>query len=409
MNVGSDTKVTVLGLGYIGLPTAALLAKSGFLTAGYDVNSLVVNTINDGKIHIVEEGLEAWVSSGVKTGMLRAFNEPQPADVYIICVPTPFKLASDGCKEPDLTFIEEAVKSIAFMIKAGDLIILESTSPVGTSEYVFERLRDYSENVHDIDVAYCPERVLPGNILDEIVSNDRIVGGINPKSTAKAAQFYRNFVTGNVIETTSKVAEFCKLAENSFRDTNIAFANEISMICESMGVDVWELISLANRHPRVNILRPGVGVGGHCIAVDPWFIISRASETSRLIRQAREVNDAKPKWVIDQIRREISRFSGSPKVVCLGLSFKPDIDDLRESPALHVVDNLLGEGYDVSVVEPNVVELENYDNIELDCALDVADIVVILVGHKEFLTDDVRRRFAVKRVLDFCGVISEFS
>lgn len=407
--VKNDTRVSVLGLGYIGLPTAALLAHSGFLTSGYDTNPSVVDTVNRGKIHIVEEGLEEWVSSSIENGMLSASRQPQPADIYIVCVPTPFKVSSEGFKEPDITYVEAAIRSIAPIIKNGDLIILESTSPVGTTDYILELIRQNTSGVEDVYVAYCPERVLPGNILNEIVSNDRIIGGVDVKSTTRAAKFYRSFVSGNVLETNSKVAELCKLSENAFRDVNIAFANELSMVCETLSVDVWELISLANRHPRVNILKPGVGVGGHCIAVDPWFIVSSAAESTQLIKTARAVNDSKPQWVISQIEREVSRFEGIPKIACLGLSFKPDIDDFRESPALYIVDRLLDMGHLVSVVEPNVATLQNYDKIELEDAISACDIIVVLVRHKEFLTNEIRYRLVEKKALDFCGVLNDFS
>lgn len=400
-------KVTILGLGYIGLPTAALLANSGYLTNGCDVNSNAVDIINSGKIHIVEDGLEDWVHSSVTSGMLTASILPEPADTYIICVPTPFKLSENGVKEPDLSYIKNAVESIAPLIKSGDLIILESTSPVGTTEYVLDLINSSVGIIEDIYVAYCPERVLPGKIIHEIVANDRIVGGIDSISTTKAANFYRNFISGNVIETSSKVAELCKLSENSFRDVNIAYANELSMVCEAVGVDVWELISLANKHPRVSILNPGVGVGGHCIAVDPWFIVSSAPESSKLIQTARNINDEKPKWVINQIKSRISQLSTQPRIACLGISFKPDIDDLRESPALYVVDQLLHLGFNVDVVEPNIDESNSYNLIDLDTAINEADIIVLLVGHKEFLTHEIRQRLKENNVLDFCGVLRQ--
>ncbi|KZX77653.1 UDP-N-acetyl-D-mannosaminuronic acid dehydrogenase, partial [Oleiphilus sp. HI0009] len=320
--------VCVMGLGYIGLPTASLLGTKGYQVTGVDVSPKVVETINQGKIHIVEPDLDLLVKSAVNSGNLKASLEPCKADVFIIAVPTPFK---EGY-EPDLSYVEQATRNIAPFVESGNLVILESTSPVGTTDLVAKILSEAGHDTQgDVFVAHCPERVLPGRILIELVQNDRIVGGINEASTDAAATFYKEFVSGEVLETSAKTAELSKLTENSFRDVNIAFANELSLICDQEHIDVWELISLANRHPRVNILQPGPGVGGHCIAVDPWFIIHRNPEQAKLIRTAREVNDHKPEWVISKVREKAERFK-RPVIACLGLAFKADVDDLRESP-----------------------------------------------------------------------------
>ena len=332
--------VCVIGLGYIGLPTAALLASNGYQVNGVDLSAHVVETINKGLIHIVEPDLDAYVRSAVKSGQLKAFNSPQSGDVYMICVPTPFHEGAE-IPRPNIDFVLAAIRSIASYVKSGDMVILESTSPVGTTQKVAELLNDEGVDITKIYIAYCPERVLPGKIMTELVSNDRVVGGLTPAATKQVSDFYRTFVTGEVLETDSKTAEMCKLTENSFRDVNIGFANELSLICAKDGINVWNLIQLANRHPRVNILHPGAGVGGHCIAVDPWFIVARDPENSRIIRAAREVNNRKTDWVVEQIKiaaEDATAKSGlKPKIACLGLAFKADIDDLRESPAVHIV------------------------------------------------------------------------
>ena len=375
-------KICVVGLGYIGLPTASLLATKGFKVHGVDVSPRVVETINEGRIHIVEPDLDILVKSAVQSGNLRAGLEPVEADVFIIAVPTPFK---EG-KKPDLSYVEEASRSIAPFVRPGNLVILESTSPVGTTDNVVARiLREQGLSVDDdVHVAHCPERVLPGRILIELVENDRVVGGINEASTQVAAEFYERFVSGEVLRTTAKTAELVKLTENTFRDVNIAFANEMSMIAEEQGINVWELISLCNRHPRVNILQPGPGVGGHCIAVDPWFIVDASPKLARVIRAAREVNDAKPQWVIDKIRSCAEKFK-RPTIGFLGLAFKADVDDLRESPAVHIVREVakLGIG-DVAVCEPNISTHPEYALYSLDDLLERADIIVLLVDHKPF-------------------------
>ena len=379
--------VCVLGLGYIGLPTAAVLANSGYSVVGIDKDEEVLATVGSGNVHIVEPGLDNVVENVVASGKLSVANGPVPASVFIICVPTPVSQHQSEVR-PDLTFVMSAAESIAPVLESDDLVILESTSPVGTTMMVKDLLNRANSNNADIDVAYCPERVLPGNVLSEIVGNDRIVGGTNSAATNRAAAFYETFVTGRVLRTNSQTAELCKLTENSFRDVNIAFANELSMICDEANVDVRELIGLANRHPRVNVLQPGVGVGGHCIAVDPWFIVSQYPEQARLVRLARERNLAKTSWCLAKIKDLIGRTENEvgrlPNVALLGLAFKPDIDDLRGSPALEVVESLLESEGNFFLVEPNLDKYEKYQLCKLDAALDRADIVIVLVAHAQF-------------------------
>ncbi len=405
----SKKTICVVGLGYIGLPTAALLASNGYQVVGVDLNIHVVETINQGRIHIVEPDLDAFVQSAVSTGCLTAFTTPQVSEVYIICVPTPFH-EDEGIPRPNIDFVLTATRSIAGLVKPGDLVILESTSPVGTTQQIAEILKAAGVDIGQIHVAYCPERVLPGKIMTELVENDRVVGGLTPAATATVAGFYRTFVRGAVMETDAKTAEMCKLTENSFRDVNIAFANELSLICTKEGINVWNLIQLANRHPRVNILQPGAGVGGHCIAVDPWFIVTRDFENSRIIRTAREVNNYKTLWVIEQIKIAIEDASACtgrmPKVACLGLAFKPNIDDLRESPALYIARELLEQGYDLVAVEPNIDSHKHFTLSTLEDALETADIFVVLVKHREFLDENVKMVLNERLVLDFCGVLA---
>lgn len=403
----NNKTVVVVGLGYIGLPTAALLANNGYQVIGVDINAKAVELINQGKVHIVEPDLDGFVRDAVAAGRLKAFTTSQAGDVYMICVPTPFH-EGKGIPQPNVDYVLQATRSVAPLLKAGDLVILESTSPVGTTQQMAAVLRDAGVDTASIHVAYCPERVLPGKIMKELLENDRVVGGYDPEATAAVTQFYKTFVKGEVLQTDSLTAEMCKLTENSYRDVNIAFANELSLLCANAGINTWELIRLANRHPRVNILQPGPGVGGHCIAVDPWFIVSRDPENARLIRTAREVNNYKTVWVIDQIKIAIAdavALKGSkPKVACLGLAFKPDIDDLRESPAAHVAHALKDSGHDVIVVEPNITEHAEFELQSIETALDVADVVVVLVKHKQFLAPDVMARLQSAGALDFCGV-----
>lgn len=402
-----EKTICVIGLGYIGLPTAALLASQGYRVLGVDINPHVVSTINDGRIHIVEPDLDAFVRAGVTSGKLTAHAAPQPADVYLICVPTPFHPGS-GIPQPNLDHVYAATRQIAPLIKDGDLVILESTSPVGTTDGMVAAIEEAGISTATIHVAYCPERVLPGKVMTELVENDRIVGGQTPESARVVANFYRTFVRGEVLETDARTAEMCKLTENSFRDTNIAFANELSMLCDLEGIDVWNLIALANRHPRVNILQPGAGVGGHCIAVDPWFIVARQPEAAKMIRTAREVNTAKTEWVVQRIAaaadRAKERLGRAPRIACMGLAFKPDIDDLRESPALAITRKLANAGHDILAVEPHVEAIDGLRHSSIDEALGDADLFAFLVRHRDFLTPEFSERINGRDILDFCGV-----
>lgn len=398
--------INVIGLGYIGLPTAALLASEGYSVYGTDISKHAVDTINRGEIHIVEPDLDALVRSAVIGGRLKASTLPQAGDVYMICVPTPFH-ESGAIPQPNIDYVLAATRSIATFVKSGDLVILESTSPVGTTEQLEAVLREAGAKVENVHIAYCPERVLPGKIMTELVANDRVVGGLTPAATKAVAEFYRTFVRGEILETDSKTAEMCKLTENSFRDVNIAFANELSLICDKEGINVWNLIQLANRHPRVNILQPGAGVGGHCIAVDPWFIVARDVENAKLIRTARQVNNRKTDWVIEKIKiaaaDSAAKTGRKPTIACLGLAFKPDIDDLRESPALHVALALKSQGYNVISVEPNIDSHDSFTIVELEQALKSADVIAVLVKHREFVEPKIQNQLSSKGALDFCG------
>ena len=397
----TDLKVVMMGLGYIGLPTAALIASRGIKVQGIDVNQSVVDTINEGKIHIVEPALDGLVKHVVERGLLKASTNVDTADVYLIAVPTPFK----GDHEPDLKYVESATRMILPNLKSGDLFIVESTSPVGTTDKMAKIIfEERPELKGKINIAYCPERVLPGKVIYELEHNDRVIGGLNEQSTKAAQNFYRHFVKGELHATNAKTAEMCKLVENSSRDVSIAFANELSMICDKAGINVWELIKLANKHPRVNILQPGTGVGGHCIAVDPWFIVSEFEKEAVIIRNAREINNYKTEWVIEKIRSTALQFeldnNRKPIIALMGKAFKPDIDDLRESPALLVVDTLLGEGkFDLLLVEPNLKESTKHNLTDYENMNAKADIVAYLVAHKEFkgiITESIE--------LDFCGI-----
>ena len=399
--------ICIVGLGYIGLPTASLLANSGYDVTGVDINAHAVETINRGDIHIVEPDLDAFVRAAVVSKRLRAFTTPQPADIYMICVPTPFHEGGD-IPQPNLDYVLAATRSVAPLVKAGDMVILESTSPVGSTRQVADVLEEAGVDLTTVHVAYCPERVLPGKIMVELLENDRVVGGLTPDATRAVADFYRSFVRGEVLETDAPTAEMCKLTENSYRDVNIAFANELSLLCDKADINVWRLIELANRHPRVNILQPGTGVGGHCIAVDPWFIVARDPVNARVIRTAREVNNRKTEWVIEQIKIAVADASAKtgkkPRVACLGLAFKPDIDDLRESPAVHVARTLASEGYDVVAVEPNIESHATFELVALEAALESADVVAILVKHRQFVAQARTSGFGNAVLLDFCGV-----
>lgn len=407
--------ISVIGLGYIGLPTAAVFASRKKKVIGVDVNQKAVDTINRGEIHIVEPDLDMVVHAAVTEGYLKAVTIPEPADAFLIAVPTPFK----DDHEPDLGYIESASKAIAPVLKKGDLVILESTSPVGATEQMAEWMAQARPDLtfpqthgeeSDIRVAHCPERVLPGHVLRELVQNDRVIGGMTAKCSEKAAALYKTFVKGECFITSARTAEMCKLTENSFRDVNIAFANELSIICDKLDINVWELIRLANRHPRVNILQPGPGVGGHCIAVDPWFIVSKTPEQARLIRTAREVNDLKPQWVVDKVKLAVAEnLLANPQktakdvvISCFGLSFKSDIDDMRESPAVNIANKLsfIHPGK-ILAVEPNVNSLPTLlaDKVilkDMNAALAESDIILLLVDHKEFksieLTEEDRKK-----------------
>ncbi|MEM7042695.1 MAG: UDP-N-acetyl-D-mannosamine dehydrogenase [Pseudomonadota bacterium] len=394
--------VCVLGLGYIGLPTASFLATKGCSVTGVDVSAEVVDTINRAEVHIQEPELDVLVRSAVHSGNLKAQTEPAAADVFFITVPTP--VGDD--QKPDLSFVKSATRAIAPVVEPGNLVILESTCPIGTTEdLVLETLIEEGVDVDQgVLVAHCPERVLPGRILTELVQNDRIVGGINDASTKAAADFYRQFVSGEVFETSARVAEMTKLTENTFRDVNIALANELSIICDKHGIDVWELIRLANRHPRVSILSPGPGVGGHCIAVDPWFVVASAPEQAHLIRTARQVNDAKPDWVIDKVKAKADRFK-HPTIACLGLAFKADVDDLRQSPAVDIVRGLERDQVGrLLVCEPNIKSHPDFDLATLSDAIAQADIILLLVDHREFKALNPHR-LQDKIIIDTRGVL----
>lgn len=402
----SFNTISVIGLGYIGLPTAAMFASRKKNVIGVDVNQHAVDTINRGEIHIVEPDLDMIVHAAVTEGYLKATTSPEPADAFLIAVPTPFKNNDSAIPEPDLSYIKKASEAIAPVLKKGDLVILESTSPVGATEQMAEWLAAARPDLTfpqavgedaDVNVAHCPERVLPGHVVRELVENDRVIGGMTAKCSARAVELYKTFVRGECVITNARTAEMAKLTENSCRDVQIAFANELSIICDKLDIDVWELISLANRHPRINILQPGPGVGGHCIAVDPWFIVSNTPDEAKLIHQARLVNDSKPKWVVEKVKKAISelllmhpnRSVSEVTIACYGLAFKADIDDLRESPAMKIVEQIakLNVGT-ILAVEPN---LESFNTVihgveltDLHYANANADIHVLLVDHAQF-------------------------
>jgi len=398
-----NKKICLVGLGYIGLPTAALLANRGYTVHGVDVVQSTVDTINRGEIHIVEPELDTFVQSAVKSGKLKASLKPCKADVFIIAVPTPFH----DEYVPNIDYVVSATKAIAPYVKDNDIVILESTSPVGTTDKVEDTLKEHGVDTSNIYIAHCPERVLPGQIMRELVENDRIVGGTTNEATQKTVEFYKTFVSGEVLSTDARTAEMAKLTENSFRDVNIAFANELSMLCDKFDINVRELIKLTNRHPRVNVLSPGAGVGGHCIAVDPWFIVHAAKEQNieaKIIKTAREVNTYKTEWVIEKIKNEALQFEANngrkAKVACMGLAFKPNIDDLRESPALYITKRLISDGLEVLAVEPNIDSYNDFEIVNYKKALEEADIVTFLVGHDEF------KGLKIKTNLDFCGVLN---
>lgn len=415
--------ISMIGLGYIGLPTATLFASRKKKVIGVDINQHAVDTINQGNIHIVEPDLDMLVQAAVTSGYLRATTTPEPAEAFLIAVPTPF---TNGYK-PDLSYIQAAAELIAPVLQKDNLVILESTSPVGTTEKLAEWLAasrpdlsfpQQAGEAADIQIAYCPERVLPGRVIHELVDNDRVIGGMTRAANFMAAALYKIFVRGDLIATNARTAEMCKLTENSFRDVNIAFANELSVICDKLDINVWELITLANRHPRVKILQPGCGVGGHCIAVDPWFIIDTTPSEARIIRMAREVNTHKPMWVLEKVKVAIAdtlvqkpeSTMAAIKVACLGLAFKPDIDDLRESPAVEITQQIVNLGCQVLVVEPNIESLPqqlDQPNLllsPLEDALDAADVVCVLVKHREFI-EMINMAHGPARVIDAVGIL----
>ncbi|MFT5851921.1 MAG: UDP-N-acetyl-D-mannosaminuronic acid dehydrogenase [Colwellia sp.] len=410
--------ISVVGLGYIGLPTAAMFASRKIKVIGVDINQHAVDTINRGEIHIVEPELDMLVHAAVTEGYLRATTIPEEAEAFLIAVPTPFKPCVTGnIPEPNLAYIESAVKAIAPILKKGDLVILESTSPVGATEQMAEWLAEsrcdlsFPQQVGataDVNVAHCPERVLPGHVVRELVENDRVIGGMTAKCSERAIELYKTFVEGDCVTTNARTAEMAKLTENSCRDVQIAFANELSMICDKLDIDVWELISLANRHPRINILQPGPGVGGHCIAVDPWFIVSKTPDEAQIIHTARKVNDSKPEWVINKVKLAIADFlQANPQktvkevtLACYGLAFKPNIDDLRESPALEITQKIVKlHAGTVMAVEPNIKQLSSqFGNIELvsfDNACNFADVHILLVDHDEFKSVSVTSDYII--------------
>ncbi|MDD7229707.1 MAG: UDP-N-acetyl-D-mannosamine dehydrogenase [Bacteroidales bacterium] len=401
-------KACFMGLGYIGLPTAIISSQHGINVCGVDINPKVVEKTNRGELHIVELGLQDLLKKAVDSKSLVASTTPVESDVYLIVVPTPFKAKH----EPDISYVESATKTVIPLLKEGDLFIIESTSPVGTTEKMAELIfAERPELKGRIHIAYCPERVLPGNVIFELVNNDRVIGGIDDASADAAAEFYGKFVTGQLHKTNCRTAEMCKLVENSSRDVQIAFANELSMICEKAGINVWELISLANKHPRVNILQPGCGVGGHCIAVDPYFISSAFPNEAKIIAQARSINNYKSEWCVEKAKNAILSFElengKKPQVALMGLAFKPNIDDLRESPAMKIAKHLVAEMPDVkfNIVEPNISSHPDFDIVDFQTAFEQSDIVVYLTAHKQFFM--LPQEANDKLILDFCGVIKK--
>lgn len=400
-------KACFMGLGYIGLPTAIIAAQSGIEIIGVDINTKVVEQTNAGHLHIVEPGMEKLLQEVIKSGKFRATSEPEECDAYFIVVPTPFK----GDHQPDISYVENATRMVLPLLKKGDLYVIESTSPVGTTEQmaelIFQERPELKGNIH---IAYCPERVLPGNVIYELVNNDRVIGGIDEDSTTHAIEFYSKFVTGQLHRTNARTAELCKLTENSSRDVQIAFANELSMICERAGINVWDLINLANKHPRVNILQPGCGVGGHCIAVDPYFITAAFPKEARIIAQAREINNFKAQWCAEKVKNAMLEFElknhHKPVVAMMGLAFKPNIDDLRESPAKRITTEVMQSRNNAKllVVEPNIQEHNVFKLTPYREAYERADIVVFLTAHDEFKQLEWRED---KVILDFCGIFKK--
>lgn len=402
-------KACFMGLGYIGLPTAIIAAKHGVQVVGVDINPKVVEMTNQGKLHIIEPGMEEMLQEVVKAGSLKASTVPEVSDAYFMVVPTPFK----GNHEPDISYVEAATRAVLPLLKEGDLYVIESTSPVGTTDKMKDLIFSERPELTDkIFIAYCPERVLPGNVIYELVNNDRVIGGMNDASTDKAIAFYSQFVNGTLHRTNCKTAEMCKLTENSSRDVQIAFANELSLICDKAGINVWELINLANKHPRVNILQPGCGVGGHCIAVDPYFITADFPMESKIISQAREINNYKSFWCAEKVQNEMLKFElvhhRKPCVAMMGLAFKPNIDDLRESPAKYIVTKVMQScnNANILVVEPNVKEHNVFKLTDYKEAYEKADIIVFLTAHEPFKSLEYRED---KVIIDFCGIFKKIN
>lgn len=403
-------KICVIGLGYIGLPTAAVLAAKGYDVNGVDTNLNIVENINKGKVHIKEKGLDVLVKKSIKSRKFKSTSIPMENDVFIIAVPTPMKKSSNF-STPNIDYILDAIKSLVPVIRDENMIIIESTIPVGTTNLIADVLKKKGVDIERIYIAHCPERVLPGNILYELINNDRIIGGINIESSSKVEKFYKTFVKGKIYKANCRVAELCKLTENSFRDVNIAFANELSLICAKEGIDTSELINLTNKHPRVNILQPGPGVGGHCIAIDPWFIISKHPNSSHLMKMARKVNINKTEWVIKQILSQKlnfkNKFNKEPVICCFGITFKPNVGDTRESPSVEIINSLILNNCTVLVVDPNVEYFKGFSFCDLSEAIEKADILVFLVKHNQFKVINYNKNIKNRILLDFCNQLDK--
>ncbi len=407
MNSKNKKTVCIYGLGYIGLPTLLAVSKSKFKVVGIDKNKKVISNLKEGKAHFREPKIDKLLSKVRKNKLVSFSSVPVEGDIYLICVPTPLD-SNKKNPSPDMKSVFEIISSISKFLKKGDILILESTSPVGTIEQIGNYLKSKKINIEELSIAYCPERVLPGNIFQELIYNDRIIGGLNLKSARKVKGFYKTFTKGNIFISDAKTAELCKLAENAFRDVNIAFANELSMISYKEGINVLELIKLSNKHPRVNILEPGSGVGGHCIPVDPWFIVNKDKENSKLIKTSRRVNDNKRDWIIQRIEHEAKKFkekfNKKPKLAIFGMTYKPNNDDIRESPSIYIAENLLKKGHRLSVVEPNLKRHKNYKFKSMNDSLKTDDIIIFLVRHKEFLG---LKKFKKNHIiLDFCNALN---
>lgn len=401
------SKCCIVGMGYIGLPTACIVAKSNHCVIGVDINPIIVKTINNGDIHFFEPGLAETVKEVVSSNKLMASLKPVPADIFIIAVPTPFKEKNEGIPEPNIQYVINAAETIAPYLKEGNLVIIESTCPVGTTEKLKLVLKEHVNcDIEKLHICYCPERVIPGNILKELILNNRVIGGLKPDDSKFAKEFYKTFCKGKIKMTNARTAELVKLTENTFRDVNIAFANELSIISDHLKVDVDELIHLSNQHPRVNILKPGCGVGGHCIAIDPWFLASALPDNTHLIQTARNVNNNKVSWVIKKVKKRAKSFEQengrSPKIGCFGLTFKPDVDDIRESPAKIIIDDLKLSNLDLLICEPNLKKLSNINLYDIDYVFKNSDFLVFLVAHKEFKNLDLKN----KSYFDVCGITS---